>query len=290
MDTPEAVLVYKEALSLMIAQRRPAYYLGAGEADLEILTNSHLRVLAQAGVITPQLRDAALAAKLKPALGSGVEAAGGQRLRLAQGLERGAQPPRLPAGRIAPVQPRPPRHVGRLDARRQAQQAVTAALRRLTTPEAAAAAGLTGKGMLGNGDPSQVVYSFTLMERGDNVNYLRVQTDNYDQPLDINEQAKLDLGSTAKLRTLVTYLDIVDQLHKRYEPLDPKALREARIDPKDHLSRWAVDYFLALPANADRGLTPMLDAAMAAQVFGQSGRRLLHRRRPALLRQLQQAR
>ena len=85
-----------------------------------------------------------------------------------------------------------------------------------TTPEAAAAAGLTGKGMLGNGDPAKVVYSFTLMERGDNVNYLRVQTDNYDQPLDINEGAKLDLGSTAKLRTLVTYLDIVDQLHKRY--------------------------------------------------------------------------
>jgi hypothetical protein len=42
--------------------------------------------------------------------------------------------------------------------------------------------------MLGNGDPAKVVYSFTLMERGDKVNYLRVQTDNYDQPLDINEQ------------------------------------------------------------------------------------------------------
>jgi hypothetical protein len=43
------------------------------EADLEILTNSHLRVLAQAGVITPQLRDAALGVTLKPALGSGVK-------------------------------------------------------------------------------------------------------------------------------------------------------------------------------------------------------------------------
>ncbi|HBZ07735.1 MAG TPA: glycosyl transferase family 51, partial [Massilia sp.] len=72
MADPDAVLAYKEALSLMIAQRRPAYYLGAGKEDLETLTNSHLRVLAQAGVITPQLRDAALALKLKPALGSGV--------------------------------------------------------------------------------------------------------------------------------------------------------------------------------------------------------------------------
>ena len=36
---------------------------------------------------------------------------------------------------------------------------------------------LTGKGMLGNGDPADVVYSFTLLERGENVNYLRLQTD-----------------------------------------------------------------------------------------------------------------
>jgi membrane peptidoglycan carboxypeptidase len=271
MDTPESVLVYKEALSLMIAQRRPAYYLGAGEADLETLTNSHLRVLAQAGVITPQLRDAALAVKLKPALASGVEAPAANAFvsRKASNAVRNHLGSLLGEPRLYNLDRLDMSVVSTLDA--EAQQAVTAVLRRLTTPEAADAAGLTGKGMLGNGDPSQVVYSFTLMERGDNVNYLRVQTDNYDQPLDINEQAKLDLGSTAKLRTLVSYLDIVDQLHKRYEPLDPKALREVRIDPKDHLSRWAVDYFLALPANADRGLTPMLAAAMERKYSGNPG-------------------
>jgi membrane peptidoglycan carboxypeptidase len=271
MDTPEAVLVYKEALSLMIAQRRPAYYLGAGEADLETLTNSHLRVLAQAGVITPQLRDAALAVKLKPALGSGVEAPAANAFvsRKASNAVRNHLGYLLGEPRLYNLDRLDMSVVSTLDA--EAQQAVTAALRRLTTPEAAEAAGLTGKGLLGNGDPSQVVYSFTLMERGDNVNYLRVQTDNYDQPLDINEQAKLDLGSTAKLRTLVTYLDIVDQLHKRYEPLDPKALREARIDPKDHLSQWAVDYFQALPANGDRSLKAMLAAAMARKYSGNPG-------------------
>jgi hypothetical protein len=31
----------------------------------------------------------------------------------------------------------------------------------------AKAAGLTGKGMLGNGDPANVVYSFTLLEKGE---------------------------------------------------------------------------------------------------------------------------
>ena len=271
MDTPESVLVYKEALSLMIAQRRPAYYLGAGEADLETLTNSHLRVLAQAGVITPQLRDAALAVKLKPALGSGVEAPAANAFvsRKASNAVRNHLGYLLGEPRLYNLDRLDMSVVSTLDA--EAQQAVTAALRRLPTPQAPAEAGLTGKGLLGNGDPSQVVYSFTLMERGENVNYLRVQTDNYDQPLDINEQAKLDLGSTAKLRTLVTYLDIVDQLHKRYGEMDPKSLREARIDPKDRMSQWGVEYFQALPANADRGLTPMLAAAMARKYSANPG-------------------
>ena len=271
MTDPDAVLAYKEALSLMIAQRRPAYYLGAGKEDLETLTNSHLRVLAQAGVITPQLRDAALAVKLKPALGSGVAAPEPNAFvsRKASNAVRNHLGYLLGEPRLYNLDRLDLSVVSTLDS--EAQQAVTAALRQLTSAEAAEAAGLTGKGLLGNGDPAEVVYSFTLMERGENVNYLRVQTDNYDQPLDINEQAKLDLGSTAKLRTLVTYLDIVDQLHRRYEAMDPKALRETRIDPKDRMSQWAVDYFLALPANADRGLAPMLAAAMERRYSANPG-------------------
>jgi membrane peptidoglycan carboxypeptidase len=268
---PEFALVYKEALSLMIAQRRPAYYLGAGEKDLEELTNSHLRVLAQAGVISPQLRDAAIGVTLHPALGSGVapppantfvtrKAANAVRNHLANllGDSRLYNLDRLDLSVVTTLNS-------------DAQKAVTAALRRLTDNDAAAAAGLTGKGMLGNGDPSKVVYSFTLMERGDNVNYLRVQTDNYDQPLDINEGAKLDLGSTAKLRTLVTYMDIIDQLHQRYEPMSKAELEKVKIDPKDRLSQWGVEYFMTLPAGADRGLKPMLAAAMERKYSGNPG-------------------
>ena len=269
--TPEYALVYKEALSLMIAQRRPAYYLGAGEKDLEILTNSHLRVLAQAGVISPALRDAAIATVLHPALGSGVapppantfvtrKAANAVRNHLANllGDSRLYNLDRLDLSVVTTLNS-------------EAQKAVTATLRKLTDNEAAAEAGLTGKGMLGNGDPSKVVYSFTLMERGDKVNYLRVQTDNYDQPLDINEGAKLDLGSTAKLRTLTTYLDIVDQLHQRYEPMSKAELAQVKVDPKDRLTQWAVDYFQTLPDGADRGLVPMLGAAMERKYSGNPG-------------------
>ncbi|MFL6635358.1 MAG: transglycosylase domain-containing protein [Massilia sp.] len=269
--TPEFALVYKEALSLMIAQRRPAYYLGAGEKDLEILTNSHLRVLAQAGVISPALRDAAIATVLHPALASGVapppantfvtrKAANAVRNHLANllGDSRLYNLDRLDLSVVTTLNS-------------EAQKAVTATLRKLTDNEAAAEAGLTGKGMLGNGDPSKVVYSFTLMERGDKVNYLRVQTDNYDQPLDINEGAKLDLGSTAKLRTLTTYLDIIDQLHQRYEPMSKAELAKITVDPKDRLSQWAIEYFQTLPEGADRGLVPMLGAAMERKYSGNPG-------------------
>ncbi len=266
-----AVEAYKEALSLMIAQRRPAYYLGAGQEDLETLTDAHLRVLAQAGVISPQIRDAALKIKLHPSQASGVapmpanafvsrKAANAVRAHLAGLLGE----PRL-------------YNIDRLDLSvrttldSEAQKAVTAALRKLSTPEAALEAGLTGKGMLGAGDPAKVVYSFTLMERGKDANYLRVQTDNFDQPLDINEGAKLDLGSTAKLRTLVSYLDIFDQLHARLEPMDKAQLANIHVDPRDHLTQWAIDYFRALPPNADRSLPPMLNAAMERKYSGSPG-------------------
>ena len=70
-----------------------------------------------------------------------------------------------------------------------------------------------------------VRYSFTLVERTEGGNRVRVQTDTTDQPLDINEGSKLELGSTAKLRVLATYLELVAELHGRLAVLDVPALR-----------------------------------------------------------------
>ena len=271
VDTPEAALAYKQALSLFIAQRRPAHYLGAGAQDLEELTNTHLRVLTQAGIITPQLRDLASQQKLHPASGTGVAppAANSFVTRKASNAVRTHLAGLLGDSRLY--------NVDRLDLtvastlNSEAQKAVTERLRGLRDTESATAAGLTGKGMLGNGNPANVVYSFTLIERGADANYLRVQTDNYDQPLDINEGAKLDLGSTAKLRALVTYMDIVEQLHQRYEKMSAAELKKVAVDPKDNLSRWGVDYFLGLKASADRSLPAMLEAAMERKYSGSPG-------------------
>ena len=262
----EQAQLYKQSLSLLISQRRPSYYFDANETELEQLTDSHLRLLGSAGVIAPELRDAALKARLNrrvnklaaPAVSFVTQkAANAVRTHLA-GLLGGSRLydlDRLDLG-VAST----------LDA--PVQSAVTSLLRELRDPARAKAAGLSARQLLERGDPAKVVYSFTLYERGADANYLRVQTDNFDQPLNINEGTKLDLGSTAKLRTLVTYLDIMAKLHQRLSVLDRAQLRALEVDRKDVLTRWAADYFLAAK---DKGLGKMLDAALERRYSASTG-------------------
>jgi membrane peptidoglycan carboxypeptidase len=58
-------LALRQVLGLMIAHRRPSHYLARGRDDLARLTDAHLRILAEAGVIGIGLRDAALARTLR---------------------------------------------------------------------------------------------------------------------------------------------------------------------------------------------------------------------------------
>ncbi len=256
-DFTEQALLYKQALSLLISQRRPSYYFDADEAELEQLTDSHLNLLGSAGVITPALRNAALQAKLHrraskvpaPAVSFVTQkAANAVRTHLA-GL--------LGGSRLYDLDRLDLSVASTLDA--PVQTAVTSLLRDLREPAKARAAGLSAPKLLARGDPAKVVYSFTLYERGADTNTLRVQTDNFDQPLNINEGTKLDLGSTAKLRTLVTYLDIMEQLHQRLSSLDETQLRALEVDRRNVLTRWAVNYLLTAP---DNGLSKMLNAAL----------------------------
>lgn len=256
--SPATALAYKQALSLLIAQRRPSYYLGDSQSDLEALTDSHLRLLANAGVISGVLRDAALGVRLGRDQPSRTNLAPVSFVtRKASTALRTQLAGLLGSNGFYSLDRLDLSVASTLDG--QAQAAVTQVLRQLRDPAAAQAAGLQGKGLLGHGDPAKVVYSVTLLERGEKMNYLRLQTDNFDQPLDINDGAKLDLGSTAKLRTLVSYLDIIASLHQRYSPLDPEQRREIEPDPKDTLSRWALDYLAHKP---DSDLGAMLQAAL----------------------------
>jgi len=268
---PQA-LAFKQALSLMIAQRRPSYYLAEGEPALAQLTDSYLRVMADAGVIPPALRDAALPLKLKlqtqPTPDDTVsfverKAATALRSKLTGLLDipRAYDLDRLDllAG-------------SSLDG--EVQRTATQLLRGLKDPAAAKEAGLYGFRLLNEGDDtSKIVFSFTLFERavdkqGRGMNLLRVQTDNVDQPFDLNEGARLDLGSTSKLRTMVTYLELIAEMHARWSTLDPIMLAAQEVHPKDQLGRWARDWLLHAE---DKSLKAMLEAAMERSYSGNPG-------------------
>ena len=265
-DLATAALHYKEALSLLIAQRRPSHYFDVSTSELEQLTDRHLRLLGNAGVISPALRDAALGAKLKRrASAVPVEATSFVTQKAANAV-RTHLAGLLGGVRLYDLDRLDLEVTSTLDA--PVQSAVTDLLRTLRDPASAEAAGLKAKQLLEHGDPASVVYSFTLYERGAEANLLRVQTDNFDQPLNINEGTKLDLGSTAKLRTLVTYLDLMARLHQRLSGLDQAQLRGLEIDRKDVLTRWAADHFLAAK---DKGLPALLDAALERRYSASPG-------------------
>ena len=261
-------LAYKQVLGLLLAQRRPSYYLIQDRVALDRLADAHLRALAQAGVIDPALRDAALAIRLafreeapSPPATSFIEqkAANAVRARLLGmlGVPSLYQLDRLDLTAQST-----------LDAETQAR--VVEVLGKLNDPDYARTLGLTGERLLDarNNDLSKLVYSITLYERGPEANYLRVQADNLDQPLDINEGAKLDLGSTAKLRTLVTYLQIVAELHSRYAHLPKDFLADVQDEASDNLTRWAASWLTTAP---DRRLPVMLDAAMERRYSASPG-------------------
>lgn len=249
--------IYRQALSLLLAGRRPAYYLVANHTALARLTDRYLRLLAEAGVIGPALRDAALKAPLgfradtpPPAAISFVGDKATERLR--DELVTVLHLPDLYA-------------LDRLDLTgwssidQTAQRRIGDVLARLGDPDYDHSLGLFGRQLLGPASPARIAWSVVLYQRGADRNFVRIRADSLNEPFDINSGAKLQLGSTAKLRTLVTYLDIVDRLHRRLAGLPSAELeRVAAAAKNDPLTRWAAGW---LAGAKNRGLQAMLDAA-----------------------------
>lgn len=122
------------------------------------------------------------------------------------------------------------------------------------------AGGLTGERLLGDADPGGVVYSLLLLERAPEGNMLRMQVDNLDQPFDINRGVKLELGSTAKLRTLAHYLEVVALLFRELGGLPAPALLEQARVARDPVTAWVA---ATLARHRPIELRELLDAALA---------------------------
>ena len=256
-DRAARAKAYKQVLSLLIAQRRPRHYLIDSPKALASLTNTYMRLLTRDGVITPEMRDLAAATDL--AL---------KTPRQSPLVDEDWEPDTADIVR-APLVSRlglPGFYqLDRLDLTVQSsldqasQERVTQTLRDLGSLDRAKEMGLTGRRMLGRGDPAKVEYSFTLYERGNGVNWLRLQASNLDQPFNLSDGARLDLGSTAKLRTMANYLQIFAALHKHFAGDAGAAARKAGAAPSDRLARWALARLTADPSVA---LGDFLDAAL----------------------------
>ncbi len=248
---------YKQVLSLFVAERRPSHYLLVDREALHDLTDVYLGLLHSAGIIDSFLMDAALAVQLefqkRPAAferASFVETKAIDAVRLELlGLvdeSRFYDLDRLDL-------------VVRTTLDGEIQQQVIEALRALGDAAVAEQAGLVHPRMLERGDPSQLVYSLLLFERTPHGNALRVLADTLDRPFNVNEGMKLDLGSTAKLRTLVHYLEIVADLHDQYAGRTPREFYSEKAHPEDRIRRFVLDRMRAHP---DLSLASMLDAAL----------------------------
>ncbi len=250
--------VYKQVLGLLLAQRRPAHYLAGDPTALEMLADHYLGALKNAGHIDPNLYESARAAKLAfsdkapaplPVSFTERKAADLVRTELLNAL-------RLPGLYT----------LDRLDMTvgstidRTAQAAVTRVLGRLNERQYVKTLGMVGHNLLSpTADPAKVAYSVVLYERGKDHHALRIHADSLDKPFNLNTGAKLILGSTAKLRTTATYLNIIASLHETHGNAPHAELAALTRTPRDPLTDWSIGYLLGAK---DRSLQPMLDAAM----------------------------
>ncbi|MCH8536660.1 MAG: transglycosylase domain-containing protein [Alkalimonas sp.] len=251
----EAGQALRQVLALMIAQRRPSFYLVQGREQLEQLIDVYLQLLALDGVISSSLHDAALASPLR------FNTSGWQ----SEPLNLDPKATQIIRQHLTPLLNLAPYELERLDLTVQStinirlQQQISQFLQRIRQSEYASDQGLLGHRLLTASQAEQVHYSFVLYQRTEQGPRLRVQTDTSERAFDMNDQSKLELGSTAKLRVLATYLEIIAELYQRYADEPTEQLQLLNIAPQDQLSRWLIDQLLIQPGVS---LGSLLDQAM----------------------------
>ncbi len=237
--TPDKARAYKHVLALLCAVRSPTYYLVRNRAALEARMNAYTELLQTAGVIDQEFARRVLATPIRF-------------------LQTKATPPaRLALQRktITHLRARLGQRLGEPNAYTLdrlhlevhstldlgLQEAATQLFDRLRERGFLAKHGLIGERLLGSGDPRDVVYSLLLLERTPLGNVVRVHTDTLSQPFDLNDAMKMELGSTAKLRTLAHYLELMTELYREFSPLEANTLAQHAHAAGDPLTRWAAE-------------------------------------------------
>jgi membrane peptidoglycan carboxypeptidase len=250
----------KEVLALVCAVRAPSRYLVADRQALEERVDRYARLMGARGVLDPKTAEAVVRTRLKFADDPGIarnhpdKATVLVRRRLVNMLH------------VHDLYELDRLHLNvRTTIDADLEKDVTRFLHQLSTPDFVDANGLRAPHLLADGDPRQVIYSMILRERTPRGDVVRVHADNVDGPLDVNEGTKMELGSTAKLRTLVHYLNIVAELHSSLRSLPAAELKRQAGAARDPLTQWAASKVAENPSiTLDALLAGALDRKYSA--------------------------
>lgn len=226
----------KEALALILATRRPGLYLGSDRTALQERLEFYVRELARERIISWELAAAAHRAPLEPRTPHGTVVPPRFVDRKAANAIRTDLLELLGVGSLYQLDRLDVQVETTFDVR--AQASVRATLQQFKDADFLNEHGFVGKSLLHTSKADDVVYTFALYESSPQGNRLLVQADNLDRPLDMNEGVKVELGSTAKLRTLANYLNVVAGLyarHRRESSQNLYALERRALDP---ITRW----------------------------------------------------
>ena len=266
-DISRKAVLLKQVISLMIAHRRPSYYLVQGRTELATLTNEYLRLLTRNEIIPATLSDAAQLQSLS--FRNFKENPATPKVMSDKGVN-------VVRNRLAPLLGKSLYELDRMDLTvtstlsRELQTGIGQYLKSLQDPAIAAENGLVAHYLLSADQADKISYSFTLFERTPSGNQVRVQTDTTGLPFNINEGSKLELGSTAKLRTLATYLEIIAELHRKLSGQPVAELHRLLQQQPDILTSWVCSQLLQ---NRDIELRELLDDAMQRPYSANPGER-----------------
>ncbi len=251
--------IFRQALSLLVAHRRPSFYLvqPEGRTELGELTDAYLRLMSRDSVIHESLARKALAAEVRILDRAPERAPVPFVERKAANTVRTSLLPLLGVPSLYDLDRYDLTAHTTIDM--QWQEGVSGVFEALHDPDYVPSSPFAEARLLGTSDPTRVLYTFTLLERTEVGNVVRVQTDNFDGPLNLTSAGRLELGSTAKLRTLVTYLKVLADVHDRVSGLTPDSLARLRVAPQDRLSSWVVGELRRSP---ELSKAELLDAAL----------------------------
>lgn len=273
-QSPAKLRAFKHALTLLISVRAPSVFLIEERASLEAKVNRFTRLLARAGVIDWEMAAALQETPIRFLPSAPLPPQPSSSQNKAANAIRTTMMDALGMTNLYDLNRLHLEVESTFDV--ALQHKVTDFLNRLADPKAVAAYGLNGERLLEGADPAKVIYSFLLVESTPGGNLIRVQADNFAAPFDFNKSVKLELGSTAKLRTLTHYLEVMAELHRELSGLDEKQLGQKAQGARDPLTRWAVETLrgeksLALQAFLDRAMERKYSASPHEEFFTGGG-------------------